>query len=66
MGSFSAEVLPCVEPEFFFCFDKEFFPDLLSDLDISDLDLDLFPEDLEVWVSQETSPFHSQYHALIA
>src|SRR5882724_8201552 len=39
MDSFGAEVLPCVEPEFFFYFDNEFLPDLLSE---SDLDLDLF------------------------
>jgi len=58
--------LPCVEPELFFCFNKEFLPDLLSDLDASDLDLDLFPDDLEVQVSQEISPFHSQYHVSIA
>ena len=66
MVSFSVEVFPCVELELLFCFDKEILPDLLSDLDALDLDSDLFPEDLEPQDSQETSPFHSQYHASIA
>ena len=65
MDSLGAEVLPCVEPELFFCFNEEFLLDLLSDLDASDLDSDLFPDDLETQDSWETSPLHSQYHALM-
>jgi len=62
------EPLPWVEPELlFFCLDwEEPFPDLLLDLDESDFYSDLFLEVPEVWVSQETSHFHSQYHVLIA
>ena len=56
-------MLPWVEPELFFCLDEELIPDLLSDLDASDLGSDLFLEDLEVWVPQENSPCHSQYCA---
>ena len=66
MVSLGVEVLPCVKPELFFCFNEELFPDLLSDMDVSDLDSGLFPEDSEVWVSQETSPCCSQYHVSIA
>jgi len=66
---FCLEVEPLlwVEPEsFFFCLDcEEPFPDLLSDLDESNLFSDLFPEDLEVQISWETSPHCSQYHASI-
>ena len=64
--SLVSEVVPLVEPELFFCLDEEPLPDLLSDLDGSDLGLDLFPEASEVWVSWETSPCHSQYRASIA
>ena len=66
VGSLGTKVLPWVEPELFFCLDEELLPDLLSDLDTSDLGSDLFPEDLEVRVSQETSLHHSQYCATIA
>jgi len=44
---------------------EEPLPDLLSDLFELDLCFGL-PEDLEAWVSQESSPFHSQYCASIA
>ena len=64
--SLGVEVLPCVELELFFCFVKEFLPDMLSDLEVSCLGSDLFPDDSETWDSGETSPFHSQYRALIA
>src|SRR5882724_8043315 len=61
------EPLPWVEPELFFCLElEEPLPDLLSDLLESDFCLDLFPEDPETRVSWESSPFHSQYRALIA
>src|SRR5882724_9606733 len=60
------EPLPWVEPELlFFCLElEEPLPDLLSDLLESDFSSDLFPEDLEAWVSWESS--HSQYCVLIA
>jgi len=62
------EPLPWVEPELLlFCLElEEPLLDLLLDLLESDLCSDLFPEDLEAWVSWESSPFHSQYSALIA
>src|SRR5882724_11934349 len=62
------EPLPWVEPELlFFCLElEEPLLDLLSDLLELDLCSDLFPEDPEAWVSQESSPFHSQYQASIA
>ena len=65
------EPLPWVEPELlFFCLElEEPLPDLLSDLLESDIGLDLLPEapeDPEAQVSWESSPFHSEYCALIA
>src|SRR5882724_3777253 len=62
------EPLPWVELELlFFCLElEEPFPDLLSDLLESDLCSDLFPDDLEAQVLQESSPFRSQYHVSIA
>ena len=62
------EPLPWVEPELlFFCLGlEEPLPDLLSDLLESDFCLDLLLEALEVRISWETSPFHSQYCASIA
>ena len=67
MDFFGSEEEPLlwVEPELSFCLDLD-FPDLLSDLAESDLLSDLFPEELEVRVSRESSPFHSQYRASIA
>src|SRR5882724_8970537 len=70
LGFFCSEVepLPWVEPElWFFCLGlEEPLPDLLSDLLESDLCSDLFPEDPEARVLQESSPLRSQYHASIA
>src|SRR5882724_8161785 len=62
------EPLPWVELELLlFCLElEEPLPDRLLDLLESDLCSDLFPEDPEAWVSQESSPFHSQYRASIA
>jgi len=62
------EPLPWVEPELLlFCLElEEPFLDLLSDLLELDSCSDLLPEDLEAQVLWESSPFHSQYHALIA
>ena len=62
------EPLPWVEPELlFFCLElEEPLLDLLSDLLESDFGSDLFPEAPEPQVLQESSPFHSQYHASIA
>src|SRR5882724_12820439 len=55
------EPLPWVELVLlFFCLElEEPLPNLLSDLLESDLCSDLFPEDPEAQVSQESSPFHS-------
>jgi len=51
---FGSEVLPWVEPELFFHLDKELLLDLFVWLGwLLDLGSDLFPEDLEVWVSWE-------------
>src|SRR5882724_9327156 len=70
LGFFCSEVepLPWVEPElWFFCLGlEEPLLDLLSDLLESDLCSDLFPEDPEARVSQESSPLRSQYRASIA
>ena len=67
MDFFGSEEEPLlwVELELSFCLDLD-LPDLLSDLVESDLLSDLFPEEREAWVSQESSPFHSQYRASIA
>ena len=60
------EPLFWVEPELvFFCLEEP-LPDLLSDLLESDFCSDLFPEDPDARVSQETSPCHSQYCASMA
>ena len=68
MGSFGSEglSLPIDVPEFLsFCLGCEkLLPDVESDLELSDLCSDLFPEVPEVpevGVSRETSPHHSQY-----
>ena len=70
MDFFSSEEAPLLWVELellFFCLDcEEPLPDLESDLAESDLLSDLLLEDLEAWVFQESSPFHSQYHASIA
>ena len=70
MDFFCSEVepLPWVEPELLlFCLElEEPLPDLLLDLLESDFSLDLFPEDPEAWVFQESSPFCSQYWTSIA
>ena len=67
---FCSEVEPLrwVEPEllFFWLEWEEPLPDLWSDLLELDFCSDLFAEDLEVQVSWESSPFHSQYQACIA
>src|SRR5882724_5393052 len=62
------EPFPWVEPGLLlFCLDwEEPFPDLLSDLEELDFCSDLFLEVMDVWVSWETSPCCSKYHASMA
>src|SRR5882724_4852506 len=59
--------LASIFPELlFFCLElEENLPDLLSDLELY-FCLDLLLKALEVWVLQETSPFHSQFCVSIA